>query len=223
MKTYWRLTSFLLCIFVAGPVMAELQLYPTGPKDILSYVRFVNATDSAISVVSSSSSAKVELGTGTEARASAFFPVKVGEKQSVTIKSGNRKITADVVGKPWEYIVIAVLPKGANQIGTGVIKEGMGESNATKASLALFNLDAQCAGATLQDGLKRATKFADIKPLSVQRYLVSPVKLTAGVVCGGQPESVLADIPQLQAGERYSVFLMALKNSRQAIFIRDGN
>lgn len=223
MKAYWQIPSFFLCVSMAAPVMAELQLYPTGPKDVLSYVRFVNATDSSISVVSSSSSAKVELGTGAEGRASAFFPVKAGEKQSVTIMSGNRKITAAVVGKPWEYIVIAVMPKGGNQIETGLIKEEMGESNATKASLALFNLDARCSGATLQDGLKRATKFADIKPLAVQRYLVSPVKLTAGVVCGGQSESVVADIPQLQAGERYSVFLMAPKNSRQAIFVRDGN
>jgi hypothetical protein len=50
---------------------------------------------------------------------------------------------------------------------------------------------------------------------------VNPVKLSATVACGTAASNV--DLSQLQAGERYSVFLLNLKNARQAFFARDVN
>ena len=129
----------------------------------------------------------------------------------------------DVVGKPWEYITIAVLPSGATQIKTSLVRETPTDFNAMRSSLALFNLDAKCGGAVMQGGAKSVTILEKVKPFSVQRRLVNPVKLTAAIVCDGQAAGTAVDLSQLQAGERYSVFLLTLKNARQAFFVRDAN
>jgi hypothetical protein len=111
--------------------------------------------------------------------------------------------------------------KGANQLEASVVRETIEDFNASKASLGVFNLDAKCDAATLLDSAKRPTKFADIKPFALQRYLVSPVKLNASLVCGGQAAGTPVDFPPLQAGESYSVFLMTLKNTQQAFSVHD--
>ncbi|HEX5337368.1 MAG TPA: hypothetical protein VFW53_02920, partial [Gallionella sp.] len=95
--------------------------------------------------------------------------------------------------------------------------------NAMRASLALINLDANCAAAGMQGGAKNVSVLSDVKPYTVQRRLVNPVKLSASVTCAGQPSATAVEVPQMQAGERYSVFLLTLKNTRQAVFAHDAN
>lgn len=212
-----RFSSVVICAATSTVAIAEPQLYPTGPKDVLSYVRFVNATDSVLTIPA----IKTELSTKAEGRVSSFFSVKAGAKQTTTLQVNGKKVSVDVLGKPWEYITVVMLPKGANQFETSVVRETTEDFNASKASLGIFNLDVKCDAATLQDSLKRATKFADIKPFTLQRYLVSPVKLNANLVCGGQSASTPVDFPPMQSGESYSVFLMTLKNTQQAFLVHD--
>lgn len=208
-------------LVASSAVVAETQLYETGPSEETSYVRFVNATDRDITIVSSTGAAKVELNAKAEGRVSRFFPVKSGVKLSATLQSGERKGSSLVTGKPWEYITVAILPKGGKQLETALIKETPDDFNAMRASVALLNLDSKCAGAQLQGGAKNATILEKVKPYSVQRRLINPVKLTTTVSCGdaGMP----VDLAQLQAGERYSVFLLTVNNARQAFFARDSN
>jgi hypothetical protein len=215
-----RVAVATLMVFSASAV-AEVQLYDTGPSEESSYVRFVNATDKAVAVISSKGSAKIELSAKAEGRVSRFFPVKAGTKLSATLQSEGHKVTVDVTGKPWEYISVVMLPDGPAQLKTALVRETPEDFNAMRSSLALFNLDAACGGALMQGGAKSATILDNVKPFSVQRRLVNPVKLTATVGCGGSGAEV--DLSQLQAGERYSVFLMTLKNTRQAFFVRDSN
>ncbi|MFA6970384.1 MAG: alginate O-acetyltransferase AlgF [Gallionella sp.] len=215
---------FSVFIFMSGSaVAAEPQLYETGPSEESSYVRFVNATDSAVAVISSKGSAKVELSTKSEGRASRFFPVKAGSKLSATVQSDGRKISVDVVGKPWEYITVVALPGSASTVKTMLVREIPDDFNAMRSSLALFNLDAKCNTAVMLGGAKSSTILEGVKPFSVQRRLVNPVKLTVNIVCGGESKGAGVDFSQLEAGERYSVFLLPLKNTRQAFFVRDSN
>ncbi len=218
----WNVFALFACLAGTSTVFAETQLYETGPSEELSYVRFVNATDQAISIVSSKGSAKVELSAKAEGRVSHFFPVKSGVKLSATIQGGGLKVTSVVTGKPWEYITIAVLPKG-RQLETSLVRETPDDFNAMRASLALMNLDAKCAGALMQGGAKSTTILESVKPFVVQRRLINPVKLATTVSCIDQKVSIPVDLAQLQAGERYSVFLLTLNNTRQAFFARDSN
>lgn len=218
-----RLVGLLLAAMCAGPVFvyAEPQLYETGPSEESSYVRFVNATEQDITVISSQGSAKVELTARAEGRASRFFSVKSGSKLSATIQSNNRKIPVDVVGSPWEYITIAVMPGSQGRVKTKLVRETPSDFNAMRSSLALFNLDAQCGAAVMRGGAKNVTILDKIQPFTVQRRLVNPVRLSATVVCAGRAGGASVDLSQLQPGERYSIFLLTLKNTRQAFFVRD--
>ncbi|MDO8349968.1 MAG: hypothetical protein Q7S94_02310 [Gallionella sp.] len=220
-----RLVGFLLAGICTGSALvhAEPQLYETGPSEESSYVRFVNATEQDIAIISSKGSAKVELTAQAEGRASRFFPVKSGSKLSATIQSDKRKVSVDVVGKPWEYITIAIVPSGLGRVKTMLVRETPTDFNAMRSSLALFNLDAKCRGAAMQGGAKNVTILDKVQPFSVQRRLVNPIKLTATIACAGQAAGTAVDLSQLQAGERYSVFLLTLKNTRQTFFVRDAN
>ncbi len=200
---------------------AEIQLYDTGPSEESSYVRFINATDSPISITSSKGAAKITLGIKDDGRVTHFFTVKSGTTLSASIQSQARKVTVDVVGKPWEYLTISVLPEGAKKIKTMLVRETPTDFNAMRASLALFNLDENCGVAAMQGGAKNTTILEGIKPFTVQRRLINPVKLAATLGCG--KGSTGLDIPQLEAGGRYSVFLLTLKNAQQAFIVRDLN
>jgi alginate O-acetyltransferase complex protein AlgF len=216
----------ILSLFVClsgSAFAAEPQLYETGPSEESSYVRFVNATDNAVVVTASKGGAKIELSAGADGRASHFFLVKAGKKLSAAMQSGGRKASVDVTGKPWEYITIVALPGSASQLKTMLVRESPDDFNAMRASLALFNLDATCDAAVMKGGAKNATILDHVKPFSVQRRLVNPIRLAVSVACGAESQGAAADLSQLEAGERYSVFLLTLKNSRQAFFVRDVN
>ncbi len=220
-------TIRLLPIILLGqfPALAhaEPHLYETGPVEKASYLRFVNATGNDLTIVSSSGQVRIQLGIKDATRATNFFSVKSGEELSATIqlKAVKRKVT--VSGQPWENITIVVLPDGPKRVKTSVIKETPTDFNAMRVSLALFNLDEGCATALMQGGSKRATILDQVQPFSVKRRLVNPVKLTAMVGCASDDQMRQVDFEQLQAGERYSVFLLNDDKREQAFFVRDSN
>jgi hypothetical protein len=215
-------TSVAVLLGCACVAYAEPQLYDTGPSEESSYVRFANATDNAITVTTKGG-AKVELNSKADGRVSRFFVVKSGAKLPASIQSGSKKNTVDVTGKAWEYITIAVLPSGSSQMKIALVRETPTDFNAMKSSVALFNLDEKCLAAAMKGGVKSASIVEKVEPFTVQRHLVNPIKLSATLVCGSQVGGTTVDLSQLQAGERYSVFLLTLKNERQAFFVRDAN
>lgn len=220
-KTVHVFACFFMALVFISDAAAEPQLYETGPTEESSYVRFVNATDADVTVVASKKSAKIDLSVRDEGRTSRFFTVKAGSKLTATIHGKTAKSAIEVVGKPWEYITIAILPDGAARIKTVQLKETPDDFNAMRSSVALFNLDAQCGSAFIQGGAKNTAILENVQPFSVQRRLINPVKLSAKAGCDGQSTPV--EMAQLQAGERYSVFLMTLNHAQKAFFVRDTN
>lgn len=213
-RTLWQQACWLLC-GVSMNALAEIPLYATGPGDgdNLAYVRYVNATAGEVTVLADK--AKVVLNSKNDGRVSPFFAIKAGTKLAVAVQRGSAKEVLNVTGKPWEYLTVVA---GADKSVT--IRETPDDFNAMRASLALFNADAQCAEAMLQGGAKHTAIVDKVAPFSVQRRLVNPIKLTASVSCAGQAGQEL-DFAQLQAGERYSVFWWTLKNERKAFFVID--
>ena len=213
----------LSCLLIGLPdwAFSEPQLYETGPAEESSYVRFVNATDNDISVLSSTGSAKIALKAENDGRASRFYPVKAGTKLSATLLRGDKKDPVEVTGEPWEYITIVVLPSSGAQLETKIVRETPTDFNAMKSSIALFNLDAKCQEASVQGGAKAETILDKVQSFSVARRLVNPVKLAATVTCGATSSNLA--LSQLQAGERDSIFLINLKNVHQVFFSREVN
>ena len=204
-------------------VYAENQLYETGPSEDSSYVRFVNATENKLTITSSKKSAKLELKPLQNGFATKFFAVKSGTELSATVQGKAGTITVKVVGKAWEYITIAIVPDGPARLKTVLVNETPTDFNAMRSSLALLNLDPTCSSPVMRGGPQHFSILEEVKPYSVQRRLINPVKLTVAVSCAKNSEGVSVDLPQLQAGERYSVFLLNLKNKRQVFFVNDSN
>lgn len=220
MKFLLNLIACSMLLANAIPASAEPELYETGPSEESAYIRFVNATEQSIALTSANG-AKIVLPTQSDKRVSRFYRVKAGSKLSSTIHQGNHKTAVNVSGKAWEYITIAVISDGSD-IKTELVRETPEDFSAMRASLALFNLDPRCNNATMRGGPKNVSIFDGLAPFAVQRRLINPVKLTANISCDGKPANTQIDIPQMQAGERYSVFLFAPK-ARAAFIATDSN
>ncbi|MEI7455685.1 MAG: hypothetical protein WCK93_03085 [Nitrosomonadales bacterium] len=208
----------LLAVLLSAAAVAEPQLYETGPSEESSFVRFVNATDTEVTIATAKGKEKV-LGTKPDARVTRFFKIKSGAKLSATIQGSGAHVAVDVVGKPWEFITVAVLPSGAKQIKTSLLRETPSEFSGTRASLALLNLDAKCSSANLSIVEKNATASYEVKPLAMQRHLTGSDKQPGAINCSGSATAV--DLSGLESGSRYSLFLLGVNNARQAFVIND--
>ena len=203
-------------LFLAGLLSASLAysaetaLYATGPAQDASYVRFLNATDDA--VVVTNGAARLSLVTTPAARISHFFAVKAGAKLLASVQVHGHTYPVSVVAQPSEFITIAIVPQGSGQWKTQIVREIPTDFNALRASLSLMNLDPACTTAELLGGVKHQSVLSSVVPFSVQRRSINPVNLTAQLRCVGQAHGGDIAVGQLQAGERYSVFLLPLKS-----------
>ena len=202
---------FLFCMSTLAH-SAETALYETGPGQDSSFVRFLNGSDVAVVVVNGT--AKLTLTTAKTGRVSRFFPVKAGAKLVASVAMYGQMREVGVVAKPGEFITIAVLPQAAGQWKTEIIREIPTDFNALRASLALVNLDPQCAAAGLQGGAAHQSVLAGMELYHMQRRLLNPVSLIGQVSCTNQTQVNEVDLGHLQAGERYSVFLLPVKSPR---------
>jgi hypothetical protein len=204
----------------APAARAEPALYETGPAQDSSFVRFFNATGVTVTVVSASGSASVPLGTQAAARVSRYYPVAAGRKLEATVQIGGAKLPALVVAKPGEYVTVAVVAGASGGYEARLLREAPTDYSAARASISLSNADARCAKASMSGGPKDARIVEQVAPFGIGRRQVNPVKLSVQLHCDGQP-AARVDLSQLEAGERYSVFLMAGDGGRQAFFVRD--
>lgn len=210
--------GFLLALVSMSASAADNPLYPTGPSQDSSFVRFINASDDKASIVNGA--AKVNLTTQGEGRASRFYPVAAGTKLLANVQVGSAKLAVEVVAKPGEFVTVGIIGKDKG-IDTVIVKESPTDFNASRSSIGFMNLDASCAAAGLHGGAKNTMIFEAIKPGNLQRRLVNPVSLSVQAHCDGKEASKAVDLGQLQAGERYSVVLMPGKKGPQAFFVRD--
>ncbi|MDP1976670.1 alginate O-acetyltransferase AlgF [Undibacterium sp.] len=197
---------------------ADNPLYETGPAQDSSFVRFLNASEDKANVVNGA--AKVALAAQGDGRVSRFYPVKAGAKLAANVQVGNAKSAVEVVAKPGEFVTIAIVSNGAG-IDTVVVKDTPTDFNASKASVALLNLDKSCNAAGLNVAKKNTAIVEAVKPASLQRRLVNPIGLKTQVMCDAKDAGKVVDLGQLQPGERYSVVLMPGKKARQTFFVRD--
>jgi hypothetical protein len=222
MKTLAGALGGLALVLAAAPLAARAEpaLYETGPGQDSSFVRFLNATPVQATVLSAKGTASVALGTQGAARVSRYHPVIAGKRLEASVQVGGAKVPAVVVARPGEYITVAVVPAAAGGFETRLVREAPTDYSAARVSLSLSNLDAGCAKAAMTGGAKQAQIVEAVAPFGIGRRQVNPVKLAVQVHCDGRPAAGV-DLAQLEAGERYSVFLLGPPGGRQAFFVRD--
>jgi len=102
-----------------------------------------------------------------------------------------------------------------------VFRETPTDFNALKASLGLFNADKSCEKAQLVAGDNHQAVISDIAPGAVGRRQVNAVNVQLGVACSDPAQAVPAKLGQLNAGDRYSVFVVSAGSGHEIVAARD--
>lgn len=202
-----------------GPSFAaEGRLYPSGPPNGVAYLRFVNLTAGEVTITSPA--AKIALPADDAHRVGEFDPVTPGVALTGSAQFGAATKPIDVTLTANEFVTVAVTASG-DGITLAVFRETPSDFNALKSSLGLFNADKDCAKAQLVVGDSHQTVVADVAPGAIGRRLVNPVNAELAVACGDPAQAVPAKLGQLNAGDRYSVFVIAGASGPQVVAQRD--
>ncbi|HZK89336.1 MAG TPA: alginate O-acetyltransferase AlgF [Stellaceae bacterium] len=198
---------------------AEGRLYPSGPPNGVAYLRFVNMAPREVTIVSPA--AKLAIPADDAHRILEFDPVTPGVALTGSAQLGAARKPIDLKLAANEFATVAVSADGADGIALTVFRETPSDFNALKSSLALFNLDKSCAPAQLVAGDAHTPVIPDVAPAAVGRRLVNPVNAELAVSCGDPAQATAAKLGQLNAGDRYSIFMIGGGSGRRVVAQRD--
>lgn len=205
-------------VFLQPAAAADIPLYPTGPAEDSSFVRFVNGASHPVDVTSAGSKAHLSLDAANPA--SRFFPIAAGKPVAGTLTAGGAHQDVAATVQPGEFVSIVALD-GVNKAGglpTVTVREKPDDFNALKASVAFYNLDAGCATPTLKVPGRDIVLLDGVAVKAAKRRQVNPVALSVQLVCGGQPAGQPLSLGTLVAGQRYTVFLVPAGAGHSRIF-----
>ncbi|MEW5839029.1 MAG: cell division protein FtsQ [Pseudomonadota bacterium] len=210
---------FLASVLLGGSAAhAEVQLYETGPSEDSSFLRFVNASGQTLDIEAGASKARLSLTNA--APTSGFQPVRArSEIKGALIQGGERQDVALSV-QPGEFVSVIGIQDGKGGIAAKLLREKPDSFNALKASLGFASLDSACSDA----GLKAAGRDVMIfehGSESIQRRMINPVALAVQLVCAGKPVGAPLDLGSLQAGQRYSLFVVPAAQGSHLMYSAD--
>ena len=125
------------------------------------------------------------------------------------------------VARPGELISVVIFSNGSSGLAMQAIAEKPKDFNALKASLAFYNFDPACNGAGLTLAGRDTVIFENGPLRAVQRRAVNPVALSVQPVCGTQRAGAVLDLGTLEAGQRYSVFMVGHAQKQRAFWVKD--
>ena len=218
-----RLLPHLLLAALSGigaqAQAADIPLYETGPSQDAAFVRFINAQAGLLEVSSAGSVTRTKLDPAQPA--SPFYTVDANARIKGRFHAGNQQGDIGLTVKPGEFASVVALP-GTGAIKQIILREQPDDFNALKVSLALYNIDPQCGPAGLNVVGRSAALFESVASGSLQRRALNPVSISVQLVCKGVVAPATLALGALQAGQRYSVFVVpAGANSR--LFITSDN
>lgn len=217
-------SPFLL--LAGGPAWAAgPQLYESGPAQDAAFIRFVNATGGPLDIVAGgraggSGSAR-RMTVGADKTAGAFMSIRPGAALQGRASQGGSTIDIAPKAAAGELLTVVFWPGKAGALGTATLAELPKDFNGLKASIAFYNLDDACADARLGVAGRDSMLFEHGAPRSQQRRPINPVVLSVQPLCGTQPVGPRLDLGTLEAGQRYSVFVVPGKAERTAFWARD--
>lgn len=210
--------TMIVVLLLAGSASAqEISLYPTGPGEDASFVRFVDGTASALEVVSAAG----KIALTPQKPASAYQAVKAKWPVKGSVVQAGKKTPVSLQVKPGEF-ASAIALTGPKGLFVQVLRETPNDFNGLKASIGF----ASVAGVTCADpGLKVDGRdvhlFEHTKQATVQRRLVNPLALGVQLTCAGKPVGKAVALGKLEAGERYSVYAVPSAGSARLLFVHD--
>ena len=221
-RVFWSgLTLSGFGSFVLPATAADIPLYPTGPAQDSSFVRFVDGSSHAIDVTAAGSKARLSLDAASPA--THFFPIAAGKPVSGTLSAGSTRQDVSATVQPGEFVSIVALD-GAEKAGgihTVTVREKPDDFNALKASVGFYNVDASCAAPTLKVPGRDIVLLDGVAVGQGKRRQVNPVALSVQLNCGGQPVGQPLSLGTLVAGQRYTVMLVPEGAHSRIFFAND--
>lgn len=200
------LGAFVALLSSVSALAADIPLYPTGPAEDSAFLRFVNASDSALQLVADGSQASLKLE-GVHA-ISDYLSVPVSTPIKGTLSRDGKQSALAINVPPGEFATVVALPDNTQGLRQLVVREQPDDFNGLKASLAFINADAGCADARLRPAGRNADLFKDVAEGTLQRRSINPVSLSVQLVCANTNVGPPLDLGELKAGGRYSVLLL---------------
>ena len=209
----------LTCAALSHVHAEDPKLYDTGPGGDATFVRFLNATELALEVRSSN---KSSLSIPVAKPVTNYFPVSPKVRLKGALVQGGGQKDIDLAVKSGEFVTVVGTKVGA-ALSLTAVTENPDDFNALKSSLAFYNLDEQCKASGLMASGRGVAIFSQVAPGTLQRRSINPVALAVEANCSGQTGGLRLDLGTLEAGKRYSVFLMPGQGaaSRRLIFAPD--
>ncbi|HDS1037196.1 TPA: alginate O-acetyltransferase AlgF [Stenotrophomonas maltophilia] len=175
------------------------QLYAARPPAGSAFVRVLNPGAAAVKAGVANGA---DQNVGPTARATRY-----------AIVEGGKPFTVRVAGKPRTQAAVAagsfttlVLDAAAPSKPVSVLEDGGGTSDALKAEIRFYNLAGACAQGKLAMADKGAVVFPAVAAGRSAARGINPVKARLVAGCGGKDSAPL-ELPALQPGDHYSLFL----------------
>jgi alginate O-acetyltransferase complex protein AlgF len=212
------LTLSSLGLSMQPAAAADIPLYPSGPAEDSSFVRFVNGGSKPVEVSTAGSKARLTLDAVKPA--TDFYPIAARKPVVGTLTSGNAHEDVSATVQPSEFVSIVALDGADKAHGLGVVTvhEKPDDFNALKASVAFYNIDAQCAAPALKVPGRDVVLLDGVAVGQGKRRQVNPVAVSVQLSCAGQPVGQPLSLGTLVAGQRYTVFLVPA-GTRSRIFV----
>lgn len=195
------------------------RLYDSGPARGAGFIRIANVSNGIVSIAPAGR-ARIDISAEDALRVTRFEAITPG-KIAASIRVGNQTRKLNVAIAANELVTVAIGIAANGSIATTVFRETPKDFNALRSSLALFGVDKTCANARLVAD-RNTVVIAGVAPGSLGRKAVNPVKAALAVFCAKETRGLLAELGQLEAGERYSVLIFTAQGGgRRVLALRD--
>jgi hypothetical protein len=226
---FWRSTAFnltacTLCASLAttaplamADAAAVASLYgPQAPADA-SFLRVLNASSEPIKLVFTGGGAAQTLAPYTVTRYAVLRP---GEPLRVTIDSRtlSRSDKDNSTAVSGEYVTLAVA-HNAQGWQMRAISTNQGHIDGLKATLQAYNFVANCSANISVAGTDTMV-FKTLAEGTLQARAINPVKASVVEQCGTASSAALP-LPQLAAGDSYSLFVIGNADKPMLVGARD--
>jgi len=183
----------------AAPEGRLAQLYAPRPPAGSAFVRVLNPGASAVKAGIANGA---DQSVGPAARATRYAIVEGGKPFNVRVAGKVRSQPAVAAGSFTTLVLDPATPSKA----VTVLEDGGGTSDALKAEIRFYNLAGACAQGSLAMADKGPVVFPSVAAGASAARGINPVKARLVAACGGKASAPL-ELPALQPGDHYSLFL----------------
>jgi hypothetical protein len=189
----------------AAPEGRLAQLYAARPPAGSAFVRVLNPGGT---VLKAGIANGADQNVGPATRATRYAIVEGGKPFSVRVAGKARTQPAVAAGS----FTTLVLDASAAAKPLNVLEDGGGSSDALKAEIRFYNLAGNCGQGKLAMADKGAVVFPAVAAGRSAARGINPVKARLVAGCGGK-DSTAVELPALQPGDHYSLFLTGTANA----------